>query len=74
MIGAILGIISAILNIVELKERRKYLDRKLELEKAWYNEYNKPLSQRNNAALDTIEFEIIALLKAVQNDLELLKK
>ncbi len=72
-IGAILQIIGAILNIVEMKMRRKYIDRKQELEKAWYDEYNKPREQRNNAALDTIEFEIITLARTIAADLELQK-
>ena len=73
-IGAILQIIGAILSIIEMKNRRKYIDRKLELEKTWYEEYNKPRAERNNAILDTTEFEIVALARTIAADLELEKK
>lgn len=68
-IGALLQIIGAVLSLIEMKERRKYIDRKLELEKAWYEEYNKPRKERDNAALDNIEFELCLLAKTIASDI-----
>lgn len=73
LVTTILGLIASILSIVADNVRRKYIDRYQELKKAWYDEYNKPREVRNNAALDTIEFEILTLAKTIQDDLELAK-
>lgn len=74
LISTILSLISSILSIVEMNIRRKYIDRYLELEKAWYEAYNQPREKRNNALLDTLEFEIITLARTVQADADLAKK
>lgn len=72
-IGALLQIIGAILSIVADKVRRKYIDEYQELKQFWYEEYNKPREQRNNAALDTVEFRIITLGQTIAADTELAK-
>jgi len=72
-IGALLQIIGAVLSIVADKVRRKYIDEYLELKQAWYDEYNRPREQRNNAALDTIKFRIVALSQTIAADKELAK-
>lgn len=73
LITTILRLVASILSIVEMNIRRKYIDKYQELKKAYYDEYNKPREKRNNAALDTIEFEILTLAKTIQDDLELAK-
>lgn len=72
-VGALLQIIGAVLSIVADKVRRKYIDEYLELKQAWYDEYNRPREQRNNAALDTIKFRIIQLGNTISTDVELAK-
>jgi len=43
------------------KEARKYIDRLMELQKAYYEEDNKPDGQRSRAVLDNLEFELRVL-------------
>jgi hypothetical protein len=69
IIGALLEILSAALSIWESKEKRKYIDRKLELEKRYYEEYNKPDSVRSDAVLDNIEFELRQLARTVASEI-----
>jgi len=61
MIDAIFKILGAGLSIWESKEKRKYIDRMMSLQKSYYEEINKPFNQRDNAALDDIEFQLRTL-------------
>lgn len=69
IIDSILRIAAALISLLELKERRKYIDRKMELQKQFYEEYNKPFEQRNNAVLDNIQFELCVLVETIAADL-----
>lgn len=73
LVTTILSLIASILSIVEMNIRRKYIDKYEELKKAYYEAYNAPREKRNNALLDTLEFEILTLAKTIQADLELAK-
>lgn len=68
-IGAILQIIGAVLSIIEMKERRKYIDKYNELQTSWWTEYNKPDSLKNDAAIDNIEREIILMANSIAHDI-----
>lgn len=68
--ASLLGIISAVLDLVVLKEKRKYIDEKLAIEKAYYDEQNKPPELRSDAVLDTLEFRLRILAAALAADLK----
>lgn len=40
------------------KEKTKYVDRLVSIRKRYYEEYNKPLSSRDDSVLDQLEFEL----------------
>lgn len=61
MFSIILSLLDTGLKLWLSKEKTKYVDKKLELEKAYYLEYNKPLEERSDAVLDNLEFELRSL-------------
>jgi len=60
----ILGLLGAGLKLWESKERRKYIDKTLDLEKKYFEESKKPFKEQDHAKLDNIEFELKILAKA----------
>jgi hypothetical protein len=58
MIAVLFGVLSEGLKLWNSRESTKYLDEVLQLEKEWYEEYNKPIAQRSNANLDDIELRL----------------
>lgn len=58
MVTLILGVLEQSLKLWNSHESTKYLDKLLKLKKEWHEEYNKPLSERSDNALDDIEFEL----------------
>ncbi|HMX98741.1 MAG TPA: hypothetical protein PK473_03080 [Nitrosomonas sp.] len=70
LIGPILQIFASLISLIELKERRKYVDKKLALEAQYYEEYNKPEDQIDDAMLDSIEFQLISLIQAMAAELQ----
>lgn len=68
MFTVILGILEAGLSLWANKEKHKYVDKLIALKKEYYAEINKPYEQRNNAALDGIEFELRILAVAFASD------
>lgn len=69
MISAILGIVASALSIWDSKLKQKYIDRKIQLERDYYNALNQPEETRNNALIDNLEFEICLLAKALAMDM-----
>lgn len=63
MIELILSLAASALSIWASKEKTKYSDQLGELQKAYYEEYNKPLAERSDAALDNIEFQLRVLAR-----------
>lgn len=53
-----LGILGAGLSLWQSKEARKYIDKKLKLEKELYEEDNKDPSERDDAVIDNLKFEL----------------
>lgn len=45
-------------------ESNKYLDKLIKLKKGWYEEYNKPLDERSDVKLDTIELQLKILCQS----------
>ena len=58
MFELILGLLDTALKLWLSKEKTKYIDKKIELQAAYYAEWNKPLEQRSDAVLDNIMFEL----------------
>jgi hypothetical protein len=58
MIEVLLKVLGAGLSIWESKEKRKYVDAIIRLKGEWYEEFNKPESDRSDATLDRIEREL----------------
>ena len=58
MIEALFQTLEAGFSLWESVEKRKYLDRMLELRKAYYEEYSKDISVRSDAVLDNIGREL----------------
>lgn len=63
--SVVLEIISAALQIWASKEKRKYIDEKLAIQKAYYEEQNKPIESRSDAVLDSLEFRLRILASAL---------
>ncbi|MBK7366155.1 MAG: hypothetical protein IPI97_14655 [Nitrosomonas sp.] len=68
MFSALLKVLGAGLSLWASKEARKYIDKKIALEKAWYEEYNKDDASRSNAVLDNLEFELRTLAIAFASE------
>lgn len=58
MVQLILGVLEQGLKLWNSHESTKYLDKLIKLKKEWHEEYNKPLSERSDLALDNIESEL----------------
>lgn len=66
--GSLLAIVGAVLQLWASKEKRKYIDEKMAIEKAYYEEQNKPAEQRSDAVLDSLEFRLRVLAVAIAAD------
>lgn len=71
MFLAIISLITEGLKLWNLKEGRKYIDKLAKLEVEYREEFNKPYEQRDNAALDNLEFELRIVLNSIATDLKL---
>lgn len=69
LVGPILQIFASLISLIELKERRKYVDKKLALESQYYEEYNKPEEEIDDAMLDSIQFQLLSLIQAMAAEL-----
>jgi hypothetical protein len=69
LIKSLLTAVGALLSLWQSKEKRKYIDRRLVLEKEWYEEINRPRPERDNSALDRIERELCQLSDAIVADI-----
>lgn len=58
MMTAFLEVLGAALNLAVIEEKDKYQDKFISLKKAYYEEENKPDSERNDAVLDNLSFEL----------------
>lgn len=64
MFGTILNLLTVGLDLWNSKEKNKYIDKKMALEKAYYEEFNKPDGVRADSVLDNLEFELHVLSTA----------
>ena len=64
MTEALIKSLSAGLSLWKSKEARKYVNKLMGLKRDYYEEYNKSLSDRDDAVLDNIEFELRLLSEA----------
>ena len=60
----ILGVLEQGLKLWNSKEANKYLDKLIKLRKDWYEEYNKPLDERSDVKLDSIELQLKILCQS----------
>lgn len=67
--ATLLQIIESALAIWASKEKRKYIDEKLAIQKAYYEEQNKPAELRSDAVLDNWEFKLRVLSSALAADM-----
>ena len=75
MIRVVMELAKSALSLWESKEKTKYYDRLIKLEKEWYEEYNKPTMEeapdlrprewRDNAVLDRLDNELLILGKVI---------
>lgn len=56
MIDSLFKVLGSGLSLWESKEKRKYVDKLIALEKEYYEEYNKEIS--DDAVLDNIRYEL----------------
>ncbi len=61
MIEALIAALAAGLQLWAHKDKTKYADQLIELKLAWYEETNKPDSDRSDAAIDAIEWQLRVL-------------
>jgi len=75
MFELIIGLLDTAFKLWLSKEKTKYIDKKMELQTAYYAEWNKPLAERSDAVLDNLMFELknlaIAFKAAVAKELAL---
>lgn len=64
MFQALLETLTAGLKLWDDKEKTKYVDKKMQIEKDYYVEYNKGPDLRSDAVLDNLEFELRVLAAA----------
>jgi hypothetical protein len=69
MFTTILSIIDSVLNIVELKIERKYVDQLVEIKRAYNEETNKPEADRSDAVLDNLWVELRIVTEAIASSL-----
>lgn len=58
MFSELVGALRAGLSLWDHKEKTKYLDKLIKLEREWYAEINKPRADQSDAELDRIEREL----------------
>lgn len=58
MIDSLFKVLAAGIGLWESKEKNRYKDELIELERAYYEEFNKDDGTRSDAALDDIQFRL----------------
>lgn len=61
MFASLAKALGAGLSLWEHKEANKYRDKLMQLKKDYREEYSKPLTERSDAVLDGLEFELRVL-------------
>lgn len=64
MIGTIISLLAAGLNLWAEKEKNKYIDELLAIKKGFWEEWNKPEGERSDAVLDSLKFRLEILAEA----------
>lgn len=64
MVQLILGVLEQGLKLWNSHEATKYLDKLIALKKDWYEEYNRPIEERSDLTLDSIELELRILAES----------
>lgn len=64
MFDLILSLLNTGLQLWLSKEKTKYIDQLMQLQKDYYAEYNKPLADRSDAILDNLCFQLHVIAAA----------
>lgn len=65
MVELVLGLLGSTLSLWESKEKTKYIDKYIKLQREYYNEVNKEIF--DDAVLDNINFELRLLGEALNS-------
>lgn len=63
-VSLIFKVLEESLKLWNSKESNKYIDQLVKLKGKWYEEYNKPLDERSDVKLDTIELQLKILCQS----------
>lgn len=63
-VSLIFKILEESLKLWNSKESNKYIDQLVKLKGKWHEEYNKPLDERSDVKLDTIELQLKILCQS----------
>lgn len=69
MFEALLKLAGGVVDWLVLKEKNKYRDKLASLKKAYYEESNKPDSERSDAVLDNLSFELRLVSDSIYSSL-----
>lgn len=69
MVDSLFRILGSALSIWEHKEKRKYLDKYLDLKRDYYEAINRPPEIWNDARIDSIKFELQLLVDSVSSNI-----
>jgi hypothetical protein len=68
MVSSILGLLGSIFTIWEHKEKNKYKEKYMRLEREYYEESKK--ENPSDAVLDNIEFELLLLVDSLGSEIK----
>jgi len=68
MISSIVKLLGSVFSIWEHKEKNKYYDKYMELERAYYEESKK--SEQDHAHMDNIERELLLLSDRISSEIK----
>lgn len=68
MISSIFSLLGSVLTIWEHKEKNKYKEKYMRLEREYYEETKK--DQPSDAVLDNIEFELLLLINSLGSEIK----
>lgn len=63
-VSVILEILKSGLSLWDSKEKTKYIDKLMKIEKEIYEEESKPLEERDQAVIDNLNFDLLLVSRA----------
>ena len=68
LIGSVISLVNTALGYMHTKEKRKYLDKIISLEKDYYEAINRNEANWNDARIDNIMFELKLLINSINSE------